>query len=248
MDLFDIIQKIKSTENTLLVLDYDGTLLDFVDIPSKAILPRNKQDLLSKINLNPHIRLIINTGRTSTQMDEIMYDKHIEIIADHGLSHRINSVWQNNSNNALHWKNKVRNFMVDVCRECPGSFIEEKSFSLCWHYRACEEKIGLLYAQKVHEYVHSNLNPGNPRILTGKKVIEVIAAEANKGERIRQIISGEAYQLHIGIGDDVTDEDMFVAINEFDEHLTIKVGNGDTKADYRIESWKDTWTILKAIT
>ncbi len=243
----DVLKKIKHFENLLLVLDYDGTLLDFVDHPSKAILPRNKQEMLSKINVQPNVKLIINTGRTSSQMDEIIADKQIDIIADHGLSHRVNTVWKHYPTDTIYWKSKVRSFMQQVCRECPGSFIEEKSFSICWHYRPCEEKIGLHYAEKVHEFVNTELNPGNPRILKGKKVVEVIAAEANKGEIIRQTFPKESDTLYVGIGDDITDEDMFTALQEFEEHLTIKVGPGNTSAEYRIDNWKNTWDILKKL-
>ena len=84
-------------------------------------------------------------------------------------------------------------------------------------------------------------------MLAGNKVIEVKSASINKGNALKQAFEVEAYDLCVVIGDDKTDEDMFMAINDYCHAHTIKVGKGSTTAKYRLETVGQVQSLLAQI-
>ena len=63
----------------------------------------------------------------------------------------------------------------------PGSFIEEKEFSLVWHYRNCDAELAAVRAKELKDVLlnlTANLNIG---VMEGNKVIEIKNTNINKG-------------------------------------------------------------------
>ena len=67
----------------------------------------------------------------------------------------------------------------------------------------------------------------------GKKIVEVSAAQVNKGAAVAQVLEEEhPYECVLCAGDDRTDESMF-ALNT-PGLLSVKVGDGPTQAGFRV--------------
>jgi trehalose 6-phosphate synthase/phosphatase len=115
----------------------------------------------------------------------------------------------------------------------PGSFIEEKKYSVAWHYRASEK----VDEAEIRRTVSKDLTPLNIHndfhILHGKKVIEIKSTYTNKGKFVEKLIDSSDFDFILAIGDDLTDEDMFHVLHRKYEY-TIKVGHGNTSAKYNI--------------
>ena len=91
----------------------------------------------------------------------------------------------------------------------PGSFIEEKGFSLAWHYRKANPRLGTVRARElVNDLVKLTANL-NLQVLEGSKVVEVKNAGVNKGRAALRWISRKTWDFILAIGDDLTDEDVF---------------------------------------
>lgn len=75
-------------------------------------------------------------------------------------------------------------------------------------------------------------------LYNGKMIVELRIPGVNKGERIREIRGG---QPAIIAGDDLTDEDSF-RMNP--DALSIKVGDGESLARYRVKDYREFREIL----
>jgi trehalose 6-phosphate synthase/phosphatase len=63
----------------------------------------------------------------------------------------------------------------------PGSLIEEKTYSLVWHYRKADIELGALRALELVADISNLLINQDLEILEGSKVIEIKVSGINKG-------------------------------------------------------------------
>ena len=76
----------------------------------------------------------------------------------------------------------------------------------------------------------------------GNKVLEVRPRGVHKGLAVLALAAERPEARIVAIGDDRTDEDMFVALPA--DGLAIKVGGGDTKAALRIRTPSDVRRLI----
>ena len=127
----------------------------------------------------------------------------------------------------------------------PESFIEEKDFSLVWHYRKADVKLSIARTRElIDDLLHltENLNLG---VLEGNKIIEIKNSGINKGRAALRWILKEKWDFILGIGDDLTDEDIFEVLPKF--AYSIKVGFGSSKARFNLDSVSEVISLLKEL-
>ena len=126
----------------------------------------------------------------------------------------------------------------------PGTFIEEKSNSIVWHYRKTDPELA---AGRVVELktVLSSLISDQLSIMDMDKALEVVDRQIDKGTAVTEIMRNNSYDFILCIGDDVTDENMFNALPE--QAFTIKVGKKPTVASYSIGNVSQVKGLLDAL-
>ena len=93
-----------------------------------------------------------------------------------------------------------------------GSFIEEKDFSIVWHYRNVEQEAAMISAEQLIHNLGVSAQQFELQILPGNKIIEVRQCGINKGSFIKRTLQQKHFEFILAIGDDRTDEDMFEAL------------------------------------
>ena len=66
-----------------------------------------------------------------------------------------------------------------------------------------------------------------------------------KGIAVKKLFEQNNYDFILSIGDDATDEEMFEFFLHNPNAFTIKVGNGDTFAKYKLAGINDVVSLLK---
>ncbi|MGL6036588.1 MAG: trehalose-phosphatase, partial [Legionella sp.] len=138
----------------------------------------------------------------------------------------------------------IHKILARACIAYPSLLIENKKSSIALHYRKAPElediaKKIMLEAQKIFP---------NLRLIQGKFVYELIPAQANKGLAIKEVLAHlNQYEVYtpIFIGDDVTDEDGFYFVNQLEDGISIKVGQGLTYAKYQLKDTKQVHNFLE---
>lgn len=227
-------------------LDYDGTLVPIKEKPEEAVLNkaiRNKLNQLAKEKLN----IVVVSGRPSEFLSAQFNNSNLHLVAEHGATELRPSdgKWRKRiSAFKSHWYPSALRIMQDYASRVQGSHVEKKAYSISWHYRQASEDYGLYQSLKLQEELEMVFANQPVTILRGKKVLEVRAAEANKGYFVSHYLDNFNEPVPaIAIGDDETDEDMFQEIKN--RGLSIKVGTQNTCADFRIESQHDILPFLE---
>ena len=243
----EIIQKYKNATNRLVLLDYDGTLVNYTIKPDTARLPEHTFDILIDFLDDPKTKIYIITGRRQVDIDRLLNHIPIDIIAEHGAMIKEKGIWRKQLVDNFPWKNEIIPILNRFTVKCPGSFVEEKIFSIAWHYRNADPEMGYADSREIIDLLRRITDSRNLKILDGKKVVEILTKDTGKGRAVKKLIEQNSFDFVLSIGDDATDEEMFEYLLPNPDAFTIKVGEGSTYARHKVKNIGDVVTILKLL-
>ena len=238
---------IKTQKKRVLFLDYDGTLVGFQAKPDQAKPDEELKQLLRELTSDPKNTVVLISGRDRHTLENWFGDLDMHIISSHGLWMRppgqewIMMIPLDNC-----WKDSVRHILELYTDRMPGSFIEEKDYSIAWHYRLSVPDMVDIKLTEVKETLLSMTQCETLGLQEGNKVLEVKDNRVNKGFTASTFISNQDYDFIFAAGDDHTDEDLFTALPP--DSFTVKIGLGNTNAQYFLKSWQSMRLILERFT
>lgn len=240
-----ILDAYKKAKSRLLLLDYDGTLVGFKNDPNAAAPDEQLMGLLNRIKDHENTKLVIVSGRDRHTLGEWMKDAGIEMVSEHGVWLWKNSHWQLNASVSNTWKPTVRPVLESLVERTPGSFIEEKDYTLAWHYRNIDNELGTNRVREIRdELIYLTANH-DLQVLEGNKVVEIRNAGVNKGKAVTLWLNQQHWDFIMAIGDDHTDEDTFQALPP--HAITVKVGLDRTSAKFKVRTVEESRSLLEAI-
>lgn len=240
-------ERYKKAKRKLLLLDYDGTLVNYAPTPDAATPPEYLLKLLLELNKSPQTHLVLITGRGHQDIDKLLGHLPIDMVAEHGGMFKEKGVWKKKHTDAGAWKNEVLPVLNWFVQHCPDSFIEEKDFALAWHYRNAESAPGYDHSRKLIRILEKIAGVYSLKLLDGNKVVEIMAGEIGKGKAVKNLAEQKDYEYILCIGDDRTDEEMFEYLSPYAHADTVKVGKGDTAAKYRLKQVSDVLELLEQL-
>ena len=239
----EILKAYKTAKNRLLLLDYDGTLVEFNEKPNLAIPSPQLLKTIEKLIQQPNTDVVIISGRDQLFLDKWFGKMKLTLVAEHGYFIK-NEKWTEKFNNNKEWIQNLLPIFNSFTDRTPGTFVEEKQNSLVWHYRKTDPELANNRAVELKTVIKS-LAPESISLMDMDKAIEITNSQFNKGTAVSDIISKKNYDFTLCIGDDVTDENMFINLNE--EAYTLKVGKKTTAAKYYIKNPVEVKKLLKLL-
>jgi len=235
----------KKSKKRLIFLDYDGTMTDIVSLPKFARPSWEIIRSIKRLVADPKNHVMIVSGRPKQVLEEWLMTTGAYLCAEHGAWIWDGKEWQKTYKNTHpHWKDNIRPIMQNYTERTAGSFIEEKDEALAWHYRLSEPDYGTWQANNLAFNLESLLSSLPVHCLMGKKVVEVRHRSVHKGTAWKWMKKKfHRADFILGIGDDRTDEDLFMALP--DKAHTLHVGMSDSAAKYRINSPTEVRAFLK---
>jgi len=230
----------------VLFLDYDGTLTPIVSRPEDALIPDEMRAVLSQLGALYTVAIV--SGRDRKEVATLVGVLGLVYAGSHGfdisgpgglrLEHEAGLT-------ALPELDHAEQVLQDQLAHVEGAQVERKRFSLAVHYRNVAERDTRRIEQIVDE-----VRRQHPRLRKtgGKKVFELRPdIDWDKGKAVFWILDALNLDtpnvLPIYLGDDLTDEDAFVALTG--RGVSVLVGDhGDpTAADFRLDDvgWVETF-------
>jgi len=202
--------------------------------------------LLKALYSDKKNKIVIISGRKKETLERWLGNMPVDIIAEHGAWLRNeNREWSIANDLSKDWKQEFYPLLKQFEARTPGSFIEEKDYSLAWHYRKVDKGLGESRAREMVsnlKYIAANLGL---QLMEGNKVIEIKSANINKGNAAKEWLKKYPSEFILAIGDDYTDEDTFKAMPP--EAVTIKVGAGISAATFFLKSPEEVRLFLKQV-
>ena len=242
-----VLQDYKKAKNRLIFLDYDGTLVGFSGNPQHSKPDKALLDTIAKLTKSKKNRIVIISGRDRHTLENWMGSMKLDFITEHGswLKEYEND-WRLIANMDASWKKNIMEVMEYYVNRTPGSFVEEKEFSLVWHYRKVETGLGEMRTRELTSHLHYTTGNMPLNVLEGNMVVEVKNSEINKGRAATMWMEKFPHDFLLAIGDDMTDEDTFKSMP--DHAYTVKVGSNYSAAKYSLPTYHDVRSLLTMLT
>jgi trehalose-phosphatase len=251
----EIIQQIASSQHLFLFLDYDGTLTPIVERPEEAILQVPMRETLEQLGNLQGVRVAIVSGRSLVDIKKMVGIKHgIVYVGNHGLEIEGEDIrWsQSDAPRFRELTQRILEKLKAKLGNVPGILLEDKGLGVSLHYRLVSPERYKAILPDFLEIVSAWTADKTFCLKPGKKVWEIIPKSSwNKGCASMWLLehfASEGAHLPVAIGDDVTDEDVFITFNN--RGITIKVvetSEESSEAAYWLHSPDDVADFLKEI-
>ena len=246
----EIIDKFKSSKSRLIFLDYDGTLVGFHEDPMKAVPDDELHDIIERLTRYENTKVVITTGRKREEIFKFLGGhENLEFVAEHGMWRKKagSKDWIPAMDLDLSWKEEIRPIIRRYVSIMPDSYIEEKVYSLGWHYRPVQNSMkaaqaGRQLETELKEFFRQTGREKEWMVTNDEMVVEINTAAADKGTSASVIAGEGTYDLIMAMGDSSTDEFMFRALPN---HQTVKVGTGVTAARHTVKDVTAVRNLLK---
>lgn len=219
-------------DGSALLFDFDGTLAAIAETPDSVVLAPQVRHALGELQERFDGAVAVVSGRPVDQLAALLRIDGLPLAGVHGLEIR-------DADGSLR-RESVDPFALDAlvagarafAAGHPDLLVEAKPGSVAIHYRRKPELAGpvLDFSRRLAAAV-----PGVER-LRGKMVTELRLGGRNKGDAVRALSDLPAFagRRPWFFGDDVTDEDGFVAADALGGS-SFKIGPGPTRAGNRFE-------------
>jgi trehalose 6-phosphate phosphatase len=215
-----------ATRRPLLVAsDYDGVLSELVDDPSAAVPAPGVAEVLARLAAADGVIVVLVSGRGVADLQRTS-----------GLTGRYRWVGSHGAEfdgpltgELADRRDALARTLAPVVADVAGARLEVKPASVAVHVRSVPDaQVGAALLDRVRTTADPSLT-----LKPGKNVLELAVTDADKGRALRRLRAELGAAAAIYLGDDVTDEDGFRALQPGD--VGIKIGDGETAAAHRVD-------------
>ncbi|WP_432562273.1 trehalose-phosphatase [Kineococcus sp. SYSU DK003] len=247
MSLDEALGRFAGRGRVLVALDFDGVLSPIVDDPAAARPLPEAAQALERLVATTDVALV--SGR---DLDDLRARATppggVVLVGGHGTQSSLEGAAGGQSLTADEQDllQRLGAELDQIAAGRDGVHVERKPMSVVLHTRraarpdAAATTEAALAGPATWTGVHA---------LRGKEVVELGAVQLGKGAgllRLRDRLSadGPAVEAVLFAGDDVTDENAFAALSPDRGDVTVKVGEGETGAAFRVDSPADVAALL----
>ncbi|MFC1761677.1 bifunctional alpha,alpha-trehalose-phosphate synthase (UDP-forming)/trehalose-phosphatase [Planctomycetota bacterium] len=236
----------QAASQRLILLDHDGTLVDFTIQADQASPSSELLKQLEALACDAKNEVVIVSGRDKEQLEQWYGGLHVAMAAEHGawIKQRHRN-WQPSEPSHNDWKPSFRSILELFTDRTPGSWVEEKDYSLVWHFRAADHELAGMRVQELRDALMSLTANEDLAVYEGNKILEIRKGGINKGKVVENFLSQDAWSFILAAGDDTTDEDMFRALPEL--ACTLKIGPGLSEARYNLDAPSELHDLLASL-
>ena len=218
-----------------LFLDVDGTLLEIAAAPDAVRVPAALRNTLQLAAQREDGALALISGRSIADLDRLFAPSTFPASGLHGSERRdfrghVTRIRVDHSK-----LQSIREQLSEWAADRPGTLLEDKGVSVALHFRNAPQ-----FEADAHDVIGRALRALSPTycVLPGKCVVELAPASCSKRAAIEAFMDESPFagRTPVFVGDDVTDEVGFEAVNAMGGY-SVHVGTGrHTAARHRFAS------------
>jgi trehalose-phosphatase len=245
---FDTMMAARDARPLRVFLDYDGTLTPIVSRPEDAVLGDAMRSRLQNLAGRHFLAVVSGRGlddlRARIGLDGVVY------AGSHGFEVRHpdgRCIEHAEAHATLPVLDGLAARLESALGSIDGLQLERKRFGLAVHYRRVQDPGAAAEVERVVDAARARFD--TLTVKAGKKVFEFVPAiEWDKGRALRWILDdidgGLGHALPLYVGDDVTDEDAFRAVDGVGVGIAVGDGPEHTAARWKLDDVGAVGTLL----
>ncbi|WP_448626310.1 trehalose-phosphatase [Geodermatophilus sp. URMC 64] len=208
----------------LVASDYDGVLARLMGDPSAAVPEAGVAEVLGRLAAVDGVVVALVSGRGVADLQRTSgLAGPYRWVGSHGAEFDGPLTGE-----LAERRDALAEQLAPVVGEVAGARLEVKPASVAVHVRqVADAAAGDALLARVSALADPSLTKK-----PGKAVLELAVTDADKGSALRRLRADLGAEGAVYFGDDVTDEDGFRALEP--DGVTVKVGEGETAARYRV--------------
>lgn len=225
--------------------DFDGTLVELAETPDAIDVPPELIENLDRAVSEFDHAFALITGREIADIDRFLSPLQLPIAGAHGAQRRrADGSVQALDDAIITAADEIAHAIGPLTIAHPDLLVETKQGAVALHFRQAPELEGACHLAMQEALA----DHGDFTLVPGKMVLEARPSAFDKGAALRAFMKEEPFagRVPIFIGDDVTDEDAFLAAQELGG-VGIKLGSGQTHARMRIADVFSVHALLRGL-
>lgn len=234
-----------ATPQLAIFTDFDGTLVDLADTPDQIDVPHALPAQLERAIRELDSAFAVITGREISDIDKYLAPLHLPVAGAHGTQRRrADGVVEDVDMALVLAAQDIAHALSPLVMAHPELMLEAKEGAVALHYRQAPE----LEATALAAMQDAVNGVTDFAIVPGKMVFEARPRGISKGTALRAFMREAPFlgRTPIFIGDDVTDEDGFIAAQDLGG-VGIKLGDGETAARMRIADVHSVHALIQGL-
>ena len=231
---------------TAILLDIDGTLLDLMPTPREVWVPPGLRETLNGLLRKTSGALALVSGRSLNDIDLIFAPEEYPAVGGHGAEMRLSTDGEAVASHAPPMDKELKKRLAAIAALSPGILLEDKGYSLALHYRLAPHAEKAIYAAV--SLIRADLPNAPIEVLPGKCVCEIKHSGFTKATGVRELMTHTPFRGRkpLFIGDDVTDESVFAIMPDFDG-VAFSVGRRVRGVDGHFDAPEDVREFLSKL-
>ena len=240
-----IVSEYQKSKHRILFFDYDGTLVSFAKYPELATIDKKTLEIIESLSADPQNMVVIISGRSREFLEKQFMGVNISLVAEHGYFIKLaGKKWKATVEADLQWKKAVLPILNEYVNRCNGTFIEEKTGSISWHYRNADSDFAQLRLHELRDELKEIIRHKTVfEILEGNKVLEIKSGKYDKGQAAKTLMKNKHFDFILAAGDDRTDEFLFKELPG--SAYSVRVGLSPSLAKYNVPDFSFLLNLLK---
>jgi trehalose 6-phosphate phosphatase len=231
---------------TAILLDIDGTLLDLMPTPREVWVPPGLRETLNGLLRKTSGALALVSGRSLNDIDLIFAPEEFPAVGGHGAEMRLSTDGEAVASHAPPMDKELKKRLAAIAALSPGILLEDKGYSLALHYRLAPHAEKAIY--EAVSLIRADLPNAPIEVLPGKCVCEIKHSGFTKATGVRELMTHAPFKGRkpMFIGDDVTDETVFAIMPDFDG-VAFSVGRRARGVDGHFDAPDDVRAFLSRL-
>jgi trehalose 6-phosphate phosphatase len=240
--LQDRLALLAQVPHLLVATDYDGTIAPIVNDPMKAVPDREAAVALRTLAGLDQTEVGVISSRSLRDLAALSrLPAEIHLVGSHGSEFDVDFALQMDEETTAR-RNELGERLAEIAGRYPGTVLEQKPASVAFHTRNADPSI---VPDAVEEVAAIAVADPDLSIRHGKRVVELGVMQTDKGGALETLRANLSASAVLFLGDEATDEDAFATLGGPD--LAVKVGDGDTIAEFRIGGTTEVARLLSQL-
>jgi trehalose-phosphatase len=236
LSLGDVSQRLGTSEELFLAVDFDGTLTPIVEHPDQVELPERARDLLARLTRRDGLHVAVISGRRLDDLERLLGAGRLFLAGAGGLETR-----DEDGRRRVHLPPEVklpeplRQELEAWCRRFAGAWVEDKRFSYALHYRGVAAALQPAFGAGVRRRARPYRS--ETQLVHGKRVFEVMPAVAWEKSAALRLWLDERHAAGpiLFFGDDTSDEPVYTVVRERGG-IAVAIGRTVSAAEFSLPS------------